>query len=403
MVGVPIVNYLAGGAIVFVFLEGSFSKEKLGKSPIPKLVLLFWIWLVVTIVIGKLYIGGAPWVITHFGRVAVLYYLIVLTVDSLPRLKLFIWILLLLTSFLAVDAIVQFYTGFSLLGAQALDRSVAGGESIVKQARGIGIFSDPNDLALYIAPMLAFLMPSFHKRAISKTIMTGVILLIPLITGIIYTRSRGGILAMAFVAWVYMRHRVGLTFSVVGLVMLFGLLMAIPRFGSTDVSHGTAQSRFDHWAYGLGQFRTHPVFGMGYKGFTSQGYHHTAHNSFVLVLAETGAIGTILWISLIYAAGRHIFAMERITRGPPWVPPLSKALEAAMGSWMVAAFFLSQAYGFMLFILLGLITANVNILGQQNLEIGFHWSFRQTRNATLVTLGVILLIHFMVRFLTVLS
>ncbi|MCB2227454.1 MAG: O-antigen ligase family protein [Desulfarculaceae bacterium] len=398
--GWPIMDYVAGGAILFVFLSGEFQKSKLVDSPIPKMLAMFWVWLALTQV-GHGWLGGFPYTIQKFGRVAILFYLIVLTVDSIRKVRILIWTMIILSTFLSIEAIVQFYTGISLGGASALARRV--GEDVVMQARGIGIFSDPNDLALHVVPMLAFLVPPFHKKSISNTFITGVIFMIPLVTGVVYTRSRGGILAMAFVAWIYMRHRVGMTFSVVGLVMLFGLLMAVPRFDDVSASSGSAQTRLDHWAYGLSEFRANPLFGMGYDNFTTQGYRHTAHNSFVLVLAESGLIGTILWLSFFYSAGRHIFAMERITRGPPWVAPMSKALEAALGGWMVGAFFLSQSYGFLLYILLAIIVAIVNILNKQGIDIGFQWKGRQTRNVFFITVGMVVGIHILVRTLFVVS
>jgi O-antigen ligase len=399
LLGVPVIDYVAGGAIAFVFLEGSFNKEKFKNSPINKLLVFFWVWLGITHVAHG-WLGGFTYTIQKFGRVAILFYLIVLTVDNIRKLRVLIWTLIILSTFLSIEAIVQFYTGISLVGAQALQRHVGEGE-FVAQARGIGIFSDPNDLALHVVPMLAFLVPAFHKRALSNTMVTGVLLLIPLVTGVVYTRSRGGIMAMAFVAWIYLRHRVGLTFSVVGLVMLFGLLMAIPRFEDVGAGGGSAQSRLDHWAYGLMEFRANPIFGMAYDSFTAHGYRHTAHNSFVLVLAETGILGAMLWIGFFYAAGRHIFAMERVTRGPPWVEPMSKALEAALGGWMAGAFFLSQSYGFLLYILLAIIVAIVNILAKQGIDIGFVWRKKQTRNVFFITVGMIVLIHVMVRALYV--
>ena len=401
LLGKPVMDFVAGGAIIFVFLDGTFNKSKFVRSPMNKFLLIFWIWLGVTLV-ARGWFGGFTFALQNFGRVAILFYLLVLTVDNVRKLRMVIWSLILLSTFLAVEAIIQFHTGFSLVGAQAMQRAAGDGD-FVAQARGIGIFGDPNDLALHVVPMLAFLLPAFHKRALSNSIITGVLLMIPLVTGVVYTRSRGGILAMAFVAWIYLRHRVGLTFSVVGLVMLFGLLMAIPRFDTTSADSGTAQTRMDHWAYGLSEFRANPLFGMGYQNFTNFGYRHTAHNSFILTLAETGLLGTWLWVAFFYCAGRHIFAMEKVTRGPPWVEPMSKAFEGALGGWMVGAFFLSQSFGFLLYILLALIVATVNILAKEGIDIGVAWHKKQTRNVFYIVVGIIIFIHVLVRALFVVA
>lgn len=399
LLNLPVMNILAGAGLACVFLEGSFDKAKFNNTPIAKIVLIMWLWFALTH-IPHGWLGGIPYTLQKFSPPAVLFYLLVLTVNNLARLRLLIWVLILVTTFLAVDAIIQFYTGVSLVGGVALQRHVGEGE-FVSQAKGIGIFADPNDLALHVVPMLAFLLPPFYKRSIGKHVFFAVLLLIPLVTGVVYTRSRGGIMAMAFVAWIYLRHRVGIAFSMVGLVLLLGLLAAIPRFGDTSASAGSAQSRLDHWAYGLELFRANPIWGAGWDMFRADGYRHTAHNSFILVLAETGLVGAMMWVAMFYLAGKHIFRMQRITRGPPWVEPMSKALEAALGGWMVGAFFLSQSYSFLLYILMGMIVAVVNILAKLGLDISIRWTGRDTRNVFFIVMGMVIFIHLLAKTLFV--
>jgi len=392
-------DVLAGGAMIFVFLEGSFDKNKFNQSPIAKVVVILWLWLAFTEVPAG-WLGGITFALKKFSPTAILFYLIVLTVTNLTRLRILLWTLILVTTFLSVDAIVQFYTGVSLVGNVALQRHIGEGE-YVAQARGIGIFADPNDLALHVVPMLAFLLPPFYKRSIGNNVFFALLLLIPLVTGVVYTRSRGGILAMAFVAWIYLRHRVGLTFSILGLVLLFGMLAAIPRFGDTSASAGSAQSRLDHWAYGIQLFRSSPIWGVGFEMFRADGYRHTAHNSFVLIMAETGLVGCMMWVSMFYLAGKHIFRMQRITRGPPWIEPMSKALEAAMGGWMVAGFFLSQSYSFLLFMLMAIVVSTVNILAKVGIDMSITWTRRDTRNVFFITVGMIIFIHVLAKALFV--
>lgn len=393
---VPLLDYIAGIAIAFVFLEGKFSKEKLNRSPTNKILVIFWLWLCFTW-IGNGWLGGVFYTFKKFGKVVVLYFLIVLTVESLPKLRAYIWILIALSTFLAIDAIVLFYTGVSLTGQVAFTRWE--GEEIIAQARGIGIFADPNDLALYVVPIIAFLVPSFHKGALSRTMFTGIFFMIPLITGVVFTRSRGGILALAMVAWVYLRHRVGLVFSMVGLVMLFGLLVAIPRFETVSATEGTGRSRLDLWAFGLGLFKQNPVFGVAFSAFTDQGYRQTAHNSFVLVVAEAGLLGGILWISLFYSTFRHIRLFRKLERAPPWLAPMNNAFEAAILSWLVGGFFLSQTYGFFSYILMALVVATMNILAREGVELRQTWTKVQIRNSLLVTVGGIIFMHLMVMIL----
>jgi O-antigen ligase len=45
-------------------------------------------------------------------------------------------------------------------------------------------------------------------------------------------------------------------------------------------------------------FKSAPLFGIGFNGFTDL-YEITAHNSFVLCLAELGLLGSTLWLALL--------------------------------------------------------------------------------------------------------
>ena len=57
--------------------------------------------------------------------------------------------------------------------------------------------------------------------------------------------------------------------------------------------------RAEAWATGLDMFKHSPIFGVGARLFNE---HHflTAHNSFVLTLAELGLIGMMLFVTFIY-------------------------------------------------------------------------------------------------------
>ncbi|RJX34629.1 MAG: hypothetical protein C4525_06615 [Desulfarculus sp.] len=392
----PLLDYVGGVAVFFALLERKVTKDKFLRSSANKLVLIFWLWLCFSW-LGNGWLGGVWYTIQKFGKVVVLYFLIVMSIDTLSKLRTYIWLLLLLSAFLAVDAIVLFYTGQSITGQVAFARLE--GEELIAQARGIGIFADPNDLALYIVPMIAFLLPAFHRQALSRTSLTGVILMIPLITGLVFTRSRGGILAMAIVIWMYLRHRLGMVFSVVGLVLLLGLLMAIPRFESVSATEGTGRTRLDHWAFGLDLLKHNPFFGVGFTAFTDQGYRQTAHNSFILILAEAGVLGGLLWISLFYAMYRDIALLRTPERAPPWLPPLTNALEAGLVGWLAGGFFLSQTYGFLGFMLMGMVVATMNILAGEGIDLRETWTRVQVRNSFLITIGGIIFMHLLVMIL----
>ena len=181
--GFPLVDVVAAMCMAAVFLEGSFSAEKFKRSAVNYLVIFFWLATIMSH-IGNFYLGGAINAFTKIGsNVVFAYYLVMLTVDNFKRLKLFIWIMILLTLLQAVQAIMQYYTGSGLVGGETLARrDLTGEKDYIIQAQGIGIFADPNDLALTIVTFLPFFLPYIHKPFLSPSMFTGILLMLPAIT-----------------------------------------------------------------------------------------------------------------------------------------------------------------------------------------------------------------------------
>ena len=65
-------------------------------------------------------------------------------------------------------------------------------------------------------------------------------------------------------------------------------------------------SRVAAWVTGLGIFKAHPVFGIGIDNFSDYNETgNTAHNSYVLCLAELGMFGYFFWMGMIVGMGRY--------------------------------------------------------------------------------------------------
>jgi O-antigen ligase len=80
-------------------------------------------------------------------------------------------------------------------------------------------------------------------------------------------------------------------------VFILGML-ALDFTGGRGISAADGADRLEAWANGLEMFKSAPLFGIGFNGFTD--YHEiTAHNSFVLCLAELGLLGSTLWVAML--------------------------------------------------------------------------------------------------------
>ena len=111
--------------------------------------------------------------------------------------------------------------------------------------------------------------------------------------------------------------------------------------------------------------RHNPLFGVGYGNFTDYN-PMTAHNTIVLAFAELGLLGYILWLAIIGYSGYMLYWLT--FRARDWAVANGRELpsdfaaeeEAARGllvaalGFAVGAFFLSQSFKPLLYVLCGL-------------------------------------------------
>jgi O-antigen ligase len=124
------------------------------------------------------------------------------------------------------------------------------------------------------------------------------------------THSRGGLIALAAISLFAARKFIGTTPSMILSAVLVIAMLALDFTGGRGISASDGADRLEAWASGLEMFKSAPLFGIGFGNFTD--YHEvTAHNSFVLCLAELGLIGSTLWIGLLVTT---VLGLRRVLR-----------------------------------------------------------------------------------------
>jgi O-antigen ligase len=117
--------------------------------------------------------------------------------------------------------------------------------------------------------------------------------------------------------------------------------------------------RYEAWAAGLDMFKHSPLWGVGARMFSDHHYL-TAHNSFVLTLAEMGVVGMWLFVTLIYLSIKTLYVgIKRLSHVPGTAAAQvwGMALLAAMCGITFQINTLSFAYHSVLWLFLGLVGA----------------------------------------------
>lgn len=214
---------------------------------------------------------------------------------------------------------------------------------------GFGAFANSNDIAalmVWILPFAVFLMIRKSENLFHRSL--GFVLTFSALSAVFLSKSRGAVLGVASMIALFFFLRMGRK-AIVPLV-IGGLLLAIPTTilvfnRRTEDLAGSSAGRKTFLKAGLRMGIKNPIFGVGYGAYPQslQAYstesleestQMTAHNSWVLVFAELGLIGLLLFTAVFLTSG---FSAWKIY-------PTSPEYLLALGGYSVTIFFLSHSY-----------------------------------------------------------
>jgi len=230
--------------------------------------------------------------------------------------------------------------------------------SVDERVRYRGELQDPNEVALTISAGALSLLIGFalRKRSPKSVFLFGLGAAVVLYT-VFMTQSRGGLIAALLVPGVYLVRRYGVKAVIPAGLMALPLLLLGGRSGESAAE--STQQRYEAWAVGLDMFHHSPVFGVGARQF---GEHHflTAHNSFVLTLAELGFPGMVMFVAIVYLTFKSLLVGLRELRHVPGTEAATvwgMSLLASMAGIVFQINTLSFAYHSVLWIFFGLVGA----------------------------------------------
>ncbi|HBB98175.1 MAG TPA: hypothetical protein DC054_22550 [Blastocatellia bacterium] len=236
--------------------------------------------------------------------------------------------------------------------------------------RGTGIFGNTNDMALHLATMLPISVSFFFgtRSPLKKTLHAACAA--AMIFGIVLSYSRGAFLGV-LVVFVFFAVKIGRRSKVEIAALLVAaaaalIVLAPTGYGDRLLSifmpgldpNGSADSRRGELLRSIYVALRHPLLGIGmgnyqpnmsYKGLVT-------HNSYTQVASEMGMIALVLYTTFIVAPMRKLAVIARqtfIAREHSQFYYLALGLQASLLVFMISSFFLSVAYGWNVYYLVG--------------------------------------------------
>lgn len=290
----------------------SMVAYKYWKSSVQTFLLVGLIGAIALSQVANGWLGGVPDSMRIFLPSAAVFFFIIVNVTTIRRLKIVTLAVVASCMGVAVEALLGYYAGYGGETFVLHNNVYSPQDELIGQLmriRGAGFLSDPNDFAQFLLMVLPLVFIAWQRR---RMFVNFFVVLLPsaLLLWVTYlTHSRGGLIALAAVALMAGRKKLGTSAStVLAIVFIFGML-ALDFTGGRGISAADGADRLGAWSNGLEMFKRAPLFGIGFGNFTDFN-EITAHNSFVLCLAELGLLGSTLWMALLVTT---MMGLNRLT------------------------------------------------------------------------------------------
>lgn len=241
-----------------------------------------------------------------------------------------------------------------------------------------GMIEDNNDYGLALVmtlPLLAYLARE-EKGPLLRALL--VAMAVACVAGVLFTRSRGGVLALGLISvvWLFKSRKNAWALILAPLFLAVVLVLSPPELwirvrnlvsdaGANDAS---AQGRLIAWQKGLAMWESNPLFGVG-PGYMTHvptwdsvaphaliGTPKVAHNTYVQILAESGLLALIAFLTLLLVT---LVSLVRTKADPsgPWRARYADAIFLSLIGFMAGSFFLSRTHFDLMYHLIGVSVA----------------------------------------------
>jgi hypothetical protein len=358
--GWPILQVIMGVAMLTFLAEMKNGRIKMTKGVIQP-YLLFGLW-IATIMshVAHFYFQGMIDTIPDTFKFCFFTAFFFYTLDRPSRFRTVAIVFVVMSCIMAIHALMQDRLGYGFAGQGPFWQSATDDKPGYTRSVFFGIFEDPNDLAQILATSIPFCFVITKKRSFFGFIL-GCALVWLLVSAIMTTHSRGGMVALATVCAVMFALILPPRWiPAVMLLLIVGALVLCPlSAGHMDVS---AHDRVVFWGLANYAFKHNWLFGVGYNMFWQVAEDRAAHNAYVYCYTEIGTFGYFFWFSLLQLAFMGAWRTRVAFRNPrtveqQWLKQFAGLGVAALAGFASSAYFLSRSYEYPLFFLFAMFGA----------------------------------------------
>lgn len=293
----------------------------------------------------------------EFIKVVLMFVVMVNVVRTPRRLRWLLALMLAVGIMLSYNAINDFRLGNTSVEKFRVSGTIG------------GMFGNPNELATNLVTMIpiAIALVFGTRNPVKRILFFGVALLMA--GGLLVTYSRGGILGLSvaavFFGWKVRRGSKAVSFALFACFGAMVLLAIIGGFAfrfASVMDHsleggGSASHRQDLLFESIKVALRYPILGVGMDNHSfkmSRGL--VSHNAYTQVAADLGLAAMAVFIMFLVTPLKRLRVVEEQTRGTrseTWFYYLSVGMQASIVGYMVSAFFISSAYQWYTFYLVG--------------------------------------------------
>jgi hypothetical protein len=281
-------------------------------------------------------------------------------VTSISRMKILALVLAFTGVLITTEGVIALETGYradKFVLNEGAEFDTSGNRDYFERIQGLGVLSDPNDLGQFLLVSMALLSCCWKPGRAVANLVVVVIPSVIMLAGLFLTKSRGDLLALIFLMLMLLQRKLGKMGFLIGIGVALAGVAAMTALSGRGLSmqEGSAAGRLDAWYAGMLMFKSSPLFGIGFQQFTEHN-ELTAHNSYMLCLAELGFPGLLIWLGLPVSSLFQAKAMSTIPGDGPEFDDLRRASRALLNGlvvFMASAWFLSRSYTTVFFVLVG--------------------------------------------------